>query len=79
MMMPQPMYAPQANVNVTMGYQQKPQVSMLVRMIYFCLIGWWLGLFCIGVALSLCCSIIGLPLGLMILNRIGAIMTLSTR
>jgi hypothetical protein len=78
MMQPQ-MMMPQMNVNVNIGNQRPQQISMLVRMIYFVFVGWWLGMFCLGVALSLCCSIIGLPIGLMILNRLGAIMTLSRR
>lgn len=76
---PQPMYMPQTNVNVNIGYQRPQQVSMLVRMIYFCFVGWWLGMFWLGLALGFCVSIIGLPIGLMMLNRLGAVMTLSRR
>ena len=80
MMYPQPMMmAPQMNVNVNIGNQRPQQVSMLVRMIYFCLVGWWAGMFWLSIALSFCCSIIGLPIGLMMFNRLGAVMTLSRR
>lgn len=72
----QPMYAPQINVN--MGYQ-RPQVSMGIRMLYFIFIGSWLGICWLGIALGFCCSIVGLPIGLMMLNRLGAVMTLSRR
>lgn len=79
MMYPQPMMAPQTQVNVNIGYQRPQQISMLVRFIYFCFVGWWIGMFWLGIALGFCCSIIGLPIGLMMLNRLGAVMTLSRR
>jgi uncharacterized membrane protein YccF (DUF307 family) len=75
---PQQMMYPQQQINVNVGYQ-RPQISMLVRMIYFLCLGWWLGLFWLSIALSFCVSIIGLPIGLMMLNRLGAVMTLSSR
>ena len=49
----------------------------LVRAIYFIFIGWWLALFWIIVAWLLNITIIGLPLGLTMLNRVPQIMTLS--
>lgn len=79
MMQPQMMMMPQMNVNVNVGNQSPQQVSMLVRIIYFCFVGWWLGMFWLGIALSLMATIIGLPIGLMMINRTGAIMTLSRR
>ena len=43
---------------------------MILRLIYFLVIGWWLGLFAAGIAYLLCLTIIGIPFGLIILNRI---------
>lgn len=76
---PQMMMAPQMNVNVNLGNQRPQQLSMGLRMLYFIFIGAWLGMLWLGIALGFCCSIIGLPIGLMMLNRLGAVMTLSRR
>ncbi len=50
---------------------------LLIRIIYFLLIGWWLGIVSSGVAYLLCLSIIGLPIGLLIFNRLPRILTLK--
>ncbi|GAB4434418.1 MAG: hypothetical protein OHK0015_24140 [Chloroflexi bacterium OHK40] len=49
----------------------------LVRALYFCFVGIWLGAIWTGVAWLLLVSIIGLPLGLLMLNRIPQVMTLK--
>lgn len=49
----------------------------LVRTFYFLFIGLWLGLLWTGVAWALLVSIIGLPLGLLMLNRLPQVMTLK--
>jgi hypothetical protein len=84
MMMPQqpmpyqqPMYMPQTNVNVNIGYQQKQQLPAIVRILYFLFIGMYLGMFWAGFALFLCCTIIGLPLGILMFNQLPAVMTLK--
>lgn len=52
------------------------QTSFLIRLAYFLLIGWWLsGLWMFG-AWILCVSIIGFPLGLMMVNRVPFVITL---
>ncbi|MDJ0835441.1 MAG: YccF domain-containing protein [Acidobacteriota bacterium] len=43
---------------------------MFARFVYFVFIGWWLGLFISIAGLLLCSTIIGLPLGTMLLNRL---------
>jgi uncharacterized membrane protein YccF (DUF307 family) len=50
--------------------------SFLVRVTYFVLIGWWLGLVVASLAWVINLTIIGLPLGLYMLNRLPAIITL---
>jgi uncharacterized membrane protein YccF (DUF307 family) len=52
------------------------QSSLLVRIAYFVLIGWWLSAIWMGVAWLLSITIIGLPLGLMMINRVPFIFTL---
>lgn len=50
--------------------------NLLVRFIYFVVIGWWLGGIVSGVAWFFNATIIGLPLGLWIINRLPTIITL---
>ncbi len=50
--------------------------NLLIRVIYFLLIGWWLGGLVSGVAWFLNVTIIGLPIGLYIINRLPTLITL---
>jgi uncharacterized membrane protein YccF (DUF307 family) len=50
----------------------------LVQLVWFVLIGWWLGICSIALAWLLNITIIGLPLGVLILNHIPLIITLQT-
>jgi uncharacterized membrane protein YccF (DUF307 family) len=52
------------------------QRSFLGRAVYFILVGWWLGAIWSVVAWLLCVSLIGLPFGVMMYNRLPAVMTL---
>jgi uncharacterized membrane protein YccF (DUF307 family) len=52
------------------------QTSFVIRVAYFLLIGWWLSGFWMGAAWLLCVSIIGFPLGLMMVNRVPFVITL---
>lgn len=53
--------------------------NMLVRLLYFFFVGWWLGLICSMLAWFLNITVIGLPLGLWIINRLPAIITLRAQ
>jgi uncharacterized membrane protein YccF (DUF307 family) len=53
-----------------------PQRSFLGRAMYFLLVGWWFGAFWSALAWILCVSLIGLPFGVMMYNRLPAVMTL---
>jgi len=68
--------APPAPNPVFIVTQQTNNPGCLVRALYFCVIGLWLGMFWTGIAWLLLVSIIGLPLGIWMLNRIPQIMTL---
>ena len=52
------------------------QRSMLVRTAYFLLIGWWAGMLVMFAAWFLSVLIVTMPLGLMLLNRVPAAVTL---
>lgn len=49
----------------------------LIRGLYFLFIGWWFAFFWILIAWALNLTVIGLPVGLSMLNRVPQIMTLS--
>jgi uncharacterized membrane protein YccF (DUF307 family) len=52
------------------------QPPMWIRAVYFVCVGWWLGALWMSLAYTLCLIIIGLPLGIMMFDRVGGIMTL---
>ena len=53
-----------------------PQRSFLGRAVYFILIGWWFGAIWSALAWLLCITVIGIPVGVMMYNRLPAVMTL---
>jgi len=53
-----------------------PTPNLLLRMIYFVLVGWWLGGLVSAFAWFLNVTIIGLPLGLWLINRLPTVITL---
>jgi len=60
----------------TAGDGTAEQLPLWIRAIWFVFIGWWLGAIYLGVAWFLCVIIITLPVGLWLMNRVGAVMTL---
>jgi uncharacterized membrane protein YccF (DUF307 family) len=52
------------------------QVSWLLRLPYFLLISWWLSLLWAATAWLICTTIIGLPIGVLMLNALPAVTTL---
>ena len=55
----------------------EPRRPFLVRAIYFVFIGWWLTFAWINVAWALNATVILLPLGLWMLNRVPQVLTLK--
>jgi uncharacterized membrane protein YccF (DUF307 family) len=53
-----------------------PQRSFLGRTVYFIVVGWWFGAVWSVIAWLLCVSLVGLPFGVMMYNRLPAVMTL---
>ena len=53
-----------------------PQRPFFGRAAYFILVGWWLGAFWSALAWLLCVTVVGLPLGVMMYNRLPAVITL---
>lgn len=55
----------------------RPQLPLLIRALYFLLVGWWLSALWITVAWALCASIIGMLVGFWMFDRVPAIITLA--
>lgn len=61
---------------VAWRYQSTRQRPWLARLVYFLLIGWWFSLLWSLLAWLLCVSIIGLPFGVWMFNRLPEVTTL---
>lgn len=62
--------------NVVVNVSGTQQHSMLVRAIYFILVGWWAGFLWAYLAYCLCISIFLLPIGLIMFNNLPLVLTL---
>lgn len=51
--------------------------NFLLRALWFIFIGWWAGLIWLHIGFALCVSVIFLPVGLMMLNRLPSVLTLQ--
>jgi uncharacterized membrane protein YccF (DUF307 family) len=65
-----------ANGAMRSQYQSQPQMSWVLRFVYFVLIGWWFSLIWSLLGWLLCVTIIGLPFGVLMLNRLPNVTTL---
>lgn len=52
------------------------QTSLLLRIVYFVLVGWWASALWMAAAYVLMLTILGIPLGLMMVNRVPFVFSL---
>ncbi len=79
-LMPTPMVAittTDASGQRTTVISQAAEYPFVIRAVYFVLIGWWLSAIWMCVAYVCAISVIGLPLGLWLYNRVPLVMTLK--
>lgn len=72
-----PVYSPQA-MNITV-VNKSNDPSFAVRAFYFLVVGWWLSGLAIVAAYVAFLTVVGIPVGIMILNRLPQITTLKPR
>jgi uncharacterized membrane protein YccF (DUF307 family) len=64
------------NLEYTVSNARIPQRNIVLRAIYFVLIGWWLSALWMEAAYALCLSIIGLPVGFWMFDQVPALVSL---
>ena len=70
-------YASETIDGVTYLRERNPnQLPLWQRALWFVVVGWWAGAVWMAVAYVLCLLIVTLPIGLMMFNRVGGVMTL---
>lgn len=55
---------------------EPPQVDFLLRAVYFLFVGWWLGYLWALFGYVLCFTLVLMPVGVMMLNRLPTVLTL---
>jgi len=63
-------------VTVVSAGGQVPQHNIILRAIYFILIGWWLSAIWMELAYGICLTIIGLPVGFWMFDKVPALVSL---
>lgn len=67
----------QADGSLTEREVGKRQVNIILRAIYFILIGWWFTALWMELAYALCMSVIGLPIGFWMFDCVPGVLSLK--
>lgn len=73
---PRVLVSVRADGHVSTRPAEKPQVNIILRTLYFLLVGWWLSALWMEAAYAICTSIIGLPVGFWMFDRVPALLSL---
>jgi len=63
-------------VDGNLTYTKTNQTNILFRGLYFLFVGWWASLLWMSIGYLLCITLIGLPYGIWMLNRLPEVTTL---
>jgi uncharacterized membrane protein YccF (DUF307 family) len=63
-------------VDGNLTYTKTNQTNILFRGLYFLFVGWWASLLWMSIGYQLCITLIGLPYGIWMLNRLPEVTTL---
>ena len=63
-------------VDGNLTYTKTNQTNILFRGLYFLFVGWWASLLWMSIGYLLCLTLIGLPYGIWMLNRLPEVTTL---
>lgn len=66
----------QVGSSTVISTRHAEQRPLSMRALYFVLVGWWAALLWMALAYLLCLTIIGIPLGILLLNRLPEVYTL---
>jgi uncharacterized membrane protein YccF (DUF307 family) len=64
------------DVTVVAPGGEKPQRNLLLRALYFLFIGWWLSAIWMEIAYLACVTLIGIPLGFWMFDKVPALVSL---
>jgi uncharacterized membrane protein YccF (DUF307 family) len=64
------------NLEYVTGAARVPQRNIVLRALYFVLIGWWLSAIWMEAAYAVCLTIIGLPIGFWMFDKVPALVSL---
>jgi len=64
------------DVTVISGATELPQHNIVLRAVYFLLIGWWLSALWMELAYILCATIVGIPVGFWMFDKVPAVVSL---
>jgi uncharacterized membrane protein YccF (DUF307 family) len=58
------------------GAVETPQHNIILRSLWFVLVGWWLAAIVMTIAYALCMTVIGLPIGFLMFDWVPGVLTL---